>query len=158
MDDRIIVNKMAESEDDLRRGDIVVFVDPGGWLPPNTNQPTGVAKVLLDIATFVGIIPMNAGEHMVKRIIGMPGDHVVADGKGSLTVNGVELHENYLKPGRSASEVAFDITVPEGYIWVMGDNRTNSQDSRYFGAIDASSVTGHAVFTYWPIPHIGVLS
>lgn len=59
---------------------------------------------------------------------------------------------------KTAVSISYPYTVPEGYLWVMGDNRTNSQDSRYFGAIDASSVTGHAVFTYWPIPHIGVLS
>ena len=89
----------------------------------------------------------------------MPGDHVVADGKGSFTVNGVELHEGYLKPGRSASEVAFDVTVPEGYIWVMGDNRSNSSDSRYHqndvhrGFVPVGNVVGVAKNVVWPYSH-----
>ena len=165
VDDRIIVNKMAESEDDLRRGDIVVFVDPGGWLALNTNQPTGAKKVLIDILTFVGIIPTNAGEHVVKRVIGMPGDRVsCCDADGLLQVNGVSITEPYLAPGMHPSDVAFDIVVPEGGLWLMGDNRSNSRDSRAHlgdpggGVVPIASVEGKAVLILFPIGRFGPLS
>ena len=141
----------------VERGDVVVFTDPDHWLM--TQEPTGLQGVAQDFLVAIRIFPQNAGHHLIKRVIGMPGDHVVADGKGSLTVNGVELHEGYLKPGRSASEVAFDVTVPEGYIWVMGDNRSNSSDSRYHqndvhrGFVPLSNVVGVAKNVVWPYSH-----
>ena len=143
--------------DEIRRGDIVVFNDPDNWL--TVTEPTGLHKIIQDALVALRILPANPGHHLIKRVIGMPGDHVVADGKGSLTVNGVELHEGYLKPGRSASEVAFDVTVPEGYIWVMGDNRSNSSDSRYHqndvhrGFVPLSNVVGVAKNVVWPYSH-----
>lgn len=165
VDDRIIVNKMADSEGDLKRGDIVVFVDPGGWLAPNTNQPTGAMKVLMDVLTFVGIVPTNAGEHLVKRIIGLPGDRVTCcDDGGRLTVNGVSVDEPYLAPGMHPSDIAFDIMVPEGGLWLMGDNRSNSRDSRAHlgdpggGIVPIASVEGKAVLILFPIGRFGTLS
>lgn len=89
----------------------------------------------------------------------MSDDHVVADGKGSLTVDGVELHEGYPRSGRSASEIAFDVTVLEGYIWVMDGNRSNSPDSRYHrndvhrSFVPLSNVTGMAKDVAWPYSH-----
>lgn len=165
VDDRIIVNKWQESEDDLQRGDIVVFVDPGGWLAPAGPQPTGAAKVVIDILTFVGIVPMNAGEHVVKRIIGMPGDRVTCcDAEGLLQVNGVSITEPYLATGMHPSDVAFDVVVPEGGLWVMGDNRSNSRDSRAHlgdpggGVVPIASVEGKAVLILFPIGRFGTLS
>lgn len=165
VDDRIIVNKMADSEGDLKRGDIVVFVDPGGWLAPNTNQPTGAMMVLMDVLTFVGIVPTNAGEHLVKRIIGLPGDRVTCcDDGGRLTVNGVSVDEPYLAPGMHPSDIAFDIMVPEGGLWLMGDNRSNSRDSRAHlgdpggGIVPIASVEGKAVLILFPIGRFGTLS
>jgi len=153
--DRVTVT-MYDS-DKVHRGDVVVFTDPDHWL--TTQEPTGLQGAAQDFLVAIRIFPQNAGHHLIKRVIGMPGDHVVADGKGSLTVNGVELHEGYLKPGRSASEVAFDVTVPEGYIWVMGDNRSNSSDSRYHqndvhrGFVPLSNVVGVAKNVVWPYSH-----
>ena len=100
---------------------------------------------------------------IVKRVIATGGQTVDLQ-NGKVVVDGVVLDEPYTENKvsepfeKTAVSISYPYTVPEGYLWVMGDSRTNSQDSRYFGAIDASSVTGHAVFTYWPIPHIGVLS
>ncbi len=153
--DRVTVT-MYDS-DKVHRGNVVVFTDPDHWL--TTQEPTGLQGAAQDFLVMIRIFPQNAGHHLIKRVIGMPGDHVVADGKGSLTVNGVELHESYLKPGRSASEVAFDVTVPEGYIWVMGDNRSNSSDSRYHqndvhrGFVPQSNVVGVAKNVVWPYSH-----
>ena len=136
-------------------GDVVVFTDPDHWL--TTQEPTGLQGAAQDFLVAIRIFPQNAGHHLIKRVIGMPGDHVVADGKGSLTVNGVELHEGYLKPGRSASEVAFDVTVPDSMVWVMGDNRSNSADSRlhmddvHGGFVPLSDVVGVAKSIIWPV-------
>ena len=158
--DRVTVT-MYDS-DKVNRGDVVVFTDPDHWL--TTQEPTGLQGVAQDFLVAIRIFPQNAGHHLIKRVIGMPGDHVVADGKGSLTVNGVELHEGYLKPGRSASDLAFDVTVPEGYIWVMGDNRANSSDSRYHqndvhrGFVPMSNVVGVAKNVVWPYFHWSSLS
>ncbi len=165
VDDRIVVNKMASSASDLRRGDIVVFVDPGGWLAPPANQPTGAQKLLVDTLTFIGILPQHAGEHMIKRIIGMPGDTVACCGEdGRLTVNGTPVDETYLDPGVLPSEVPFEVVVPADSIWVMGDNRQNSRDSRAHigmpggGFIPMSRVEGRASFIVYPfdrLSHIG---
>ncbi|MDO5494183.1 MAG: signal peptidase I [bacterium] len=165
VDDRIVVNKLASSEGQLRHGDIVVFVDPGGWLAAPTNEPTGARKVLVDVLTFVGILPQHAGEHMIKRIIGMPGDTVSCCGEdGRLSVNGTPVTESYLDPGVLPSEVAFDVVVPEGSVWVMGDNRQNSRDSRAHlgmpggGFVPIAAIEGRAAFIVFPfdrLSHIG---
>ncbi len=105
--------------------------------------------------------PQIPSRTLIKRCIATGGQTVdLVD--GFVVVDGVVLDEPYTegKPSEplSNSSIVYPYTVPDGYIWVMGDNRTNSQDSRYFGAIPVVSVTGHAVVTYWPIDHIGLLS
>ncbi|WP_018155547.1 signal peptidase I [Demetria terragena] len=160
--DRIVVNKIPGSASDLHRGDIVVFEDPDGWLPPppETGGVRGVAKSGLQ---FVGLYP--AGEqHLVKRIIGVGGDHVVCcDEKGRLTVNGQPINETYLDAGVKPSLTKFDIRVPKGQLWMMGDNRGNSADSRAHdedgggsvGSVPEAKVTGKTLAVVWPFGHIG---
>ena len=143
--------------DEIRRGDIVVFNDPDNWL--TVTEPTGLHKIIQDALVALRILPANPGHHLIKRVIGVAGDHIVADGRGSLTVNGVPVNETYLKPGRSASEMAFDVVVPRGFVWVMGDNRSNSSDSRYHqddahgGFVPIDDVAGVAKVVVWPIGH-----
>ena len=142
---------------DLERGDVVVFTDPDHWL--DVKDPTGLRGVIRDTLVLIHLLPENTGHYLIKRVIGVAGDHIVADGRGSLTVNGVPVDETYLKPGRSASEMAFDVVVPEGFIWVMGDNRANSADSRYHqddahgGFVPIDDVAGVAKVVVWPISH-----
>ncbi|MGK2349265.1 signal peptidase I, partial [Actinomyces sp. W5033] len=101
---------------------------------------------------------------LIKRVVGVPGDRVVADGSGTVSVNGVVLDEGYVKEGRSASDVAFDVVVPEGFVWVMGDNRSNSADSRFHqddahgGFVPVSEVVGVAKVVVWPLGRLGTLS
>ena len=157
--DRILVSKLTPRMLSIHRGDIVVFKDPGGWLPASV-QPTdsGVGGAVRSALKWIGLMPTDSGDHLVKRVIGTPGDHVVCAGAGQpVTVNGVAIQETYLKPGSEPSEVAFDVVVPAGSLWVMGDNRQHSADSRYNqgraggGAIPMSNVVGVAFVTVWPV-------
>ena len=151
--DRIMVT--LYDADSLQRGDVVVFTDPDHWL--TDPEPTGAARVVQDVLVILRLLPQEAGHHLVKRVIGLPGDHIVADGTGPVSVNGVVLDEPYVKPGRTGSDIAFDVTVPDGYVWVMGDNRSNSADSRmhqtdaHGGFVPSGNVVGIARFVYWPV-------
>ena len=110
-----------------------------------------------DIVTFED--PLVPGRILIKRCIATGGQTVeLVD--GGVVVDGVAIDEPYTdgKPSDPLrSSITYPYTVPDGCIWVMGDNRTSSQDSRYFGAVPVDSVTGHAVFTYWPLNRVGVL-
>ncbi len=116
-----------------------------------------------DIVTFAD--PEQPDRVLIKRVIAVGGQTVdLKDGK--VLVDGVAIEEPYIGGKESYplsrtaanADVSFPYTVPRGYVWVMGDNRTSSQDSRYFGAIPASSISGRAALVYWPFNHFGVLS
>jgi signal peptidase I len=163
-DDRVIVSKLTPGPFDLRRGDVVVFEDPGdpAWLG-GASTPSDLGGPLHDLLVFVGLLPEDAENHLIKRVIGLPGDRVQADGKsGKIKVNGVEITEPYLKPGDLPSEgKAFNIVVPQGRIWVMGDHRSDSSDSRYHddgtgatGSVPLDKLVGRALFIVWPMDHV----
>ena len=126
--DRVLVSKLTPGVFQLHRGDVVVFKDPGGWLTSEESAPAeqagGVGGTLRNALSFVGLLPQDAGEHLIKRVIGMGGDHVqCCDAQGRVQVNGVAVDETpYLVPGAAPSDKQFDVTVPYGYLWVMGDN------------------------------------
>ena len=149
--------------DDVERGDVIVFSDPDDWL--HVKEPTGLRGVSQRIMVSVNLLPENTGHHLVKRVIGVGGDHVVADGKGTLSVNGVAIKEPYVKDGQSSSLTSFDVTVPQGYVWVMGDYRSNSADSRYHrddahgGFVPLKNVVGVAkvVFQWTHLSRWGLL-
>ena len=116
-----------------------------------------------DIVTFAD--PEVAGRTLIKRVIATEGQTVdLVDGK--VYVSGVELDEPYtagresypLNRTASGADISYPYTVPAGHVWVMGDNRTASQDSRYFGAIPVSSISGRAAMVYWPLADVGLLS
>jgi signal peptidase I len=163
--DRVLVTKLAPGPLDVHRGDIVVFKDPGGWLPPVVTEPQSpLAAWTTSVLTYVGLLPQDSGEHLIKRIIGLPGDHVASEGGGApLTVNGVEISEPYVREGSIPSEVKFDVVVPDDSLWVMGDNRQNSQDSRYHlgdpggGSVPEANVVGVAFVTVWPADRFTLL-
>jgi signal peptidase I len=150
-DDRILVQKVSYWRGEVRRGDVVVFEDRGHWLP-SVPALNAVQRAL----STIGLYP--TGGHLVKRVIGVGGDRVrCCDAQGRVTVNGVALDEgSYLEPGARPSERPFDVTVPAGRLWVMGDNRSNSEDSRFHtdlpggGTIDADSVVGKVWVIVWP--------
>jgi signal peptidase I len=153
--DRILVQKVSYwGSGSPKRGDIVVFADPGRWLSPEESKAPSspVTRVLEKI----GLYP--TGGHLVKRVIGIGGDRVVCcDRQGRITVNGHALHEtSYLPKGTAPSTVPFDVTVPKGHLWVMGDNRGASYDSRGHmgdpggGFVDQDLVVGRVFALIWP--------
>lgn len=168
---RVAVNKVPFISKTINRGDVVVFRDPNNWLPEivdyGTNKYVAKAKSAL---VAVGVLPNPAKQYLVKRVIGVAGDHIVCCTKdGNLKINDVEVIEPYIYAGNKPSEMTFDVTVPEGKIWVMGDHRGASADSRYHqedvnkGFVPISKVTGRVVAVIWPfkdityIPKVDVL-
>ncbi|MEP6527109.1 MAG: signal peptidase I [Nocardioidaceae bacterium] len=159
--DRILVEKMSYWFGDVQRGDVVVFDDPGGWLTP--EESTRASNPVTRGLEFVGLYP--AGGHLVKRVIGVGGDHVECCTKGLITVNGVPLHEqSYLGPGDQPSQENFSVNVPTGDLWVMGDNRDNSADSRAHlgspggGFVPENDVVGKVFVVVWPFSDADWLS
>jgi signal peptidase I len=153
--DRILVQKVSYWGDKTpKRGDIVVFKDPGSWLSEDETRTAHnpVTKAL----EAVGLYP--SGGHLVKRVIGIGGDRVkCCDAQGRVTVNGKPLDEkSYLPKGTLPSEDPFDVRVPDGDLWVMGDNRDNSADSRYHmgdpggGFVPDDLVVGKVWALIWP--------
>ncbi|QIG40483.1 signal peptidase I [Microbacterium sp. 4R-513] len=169
VNDRILVDEITPRFGGYDRGEIVVFRDPGGWLPPapaDTRPPIeqGVDWIL----SLVGLSAPDSDDHLIKRIIGLPGDHVVCcNAIGQITVNGVPIDESsYLKlPGgeTAASGDPFDVVVPDGDLWVLGDNRYRSKDSRYNqdqpgnGFVPLENVVGRAFLITWPLSRFGLL-
>jgi signal peptidase I len=162
--DRVLVSKLVYRFRDIARGDVVVFSGQGSWGPDAPPPPGNPLVRFWDgVTNLVGI--SAPGTDYIKRVIGVPGDHVACcDARGRVTVNGVPLSEqSYVHPGDAPSQVPFSVTVPPGRLWVLGDNRANSDDSRYrrddpgSGTIPESAVVGRAFVIIWPPSRIGDL-
>jgi signal peptidase I len=142
--DQIWAEKVSPYVWGVENGEVIVFRDPGGWSNAGNSEPLS--------------------EFIVKRVIGVGGDRVSCQGAGEpVVVNGVELDEPYIYQGENPSDVPFDVEVPEGMLWVMGDNRANSSDSRFFSAaayggfIPLEYVVGQAIFRFAPWDRFGLL-
>jgi len=163
--DRVMVNKLAPGPFSVNRGDIVVFKDPGNWLDPVAPKPqNAVQRAFTSTLTFIGLLPQDSGEHLIKRVIGVAGDHVeCCDEQGRLVVNGTAIDEPYIAAGAVPSQIDFSVDVPEGSVWVMGDNRQDSADSRFHqgnpggGSVPVDDVVGVAFVTVWPLDRMTVL-
>ncbi len=163
--DRVLVNKVVYDFRSIHRGDVVVFSGDGSWNPGTPPASSNfIAKFGESAASMFGFA--RDQNDYIKRVIGVPGDHVACcDAGGRVTVNGVPLNENsYLFPGDSPSENRFSVTVPAGSLWVMGDHRDVSWDSRGHrygypggGSIPESAVVGRAFIVIWPLSQWAVL-
>jgi signal peptidase I len=165
VNDRVLVNKLADKPDEIHRGDVVVFRDPGGWLDGGQPGRGGLIGLIRDGLVFVGLAPAAGEEDLIKRVIGVGGDKVACcDAQGRVTVNGVPLNEPYLYPGDKPSEEKFGpFTVPAGELWVMGDHRSVSEDSRAHrqqpgrGFVPVTDVIGRAFTVVWPLDRARLL-
>ncbi len=161
-DDRILVQKVSYwGSASPSRGDIVVFEDPGGWLDGSeASAPHSPATRLME---KIGLYP--TGGHLVKRVIGIGGDRIICcDAKGRITVNGHALNEKaYLPKGAPPSQIKFDRLVPKNHLWMMGDNRSFSYDSRGHmggpggGFVDQDLVVGKVFSLIWPVKRAQII-
>jgi signal peptidase I len=152
--DRVLVSKLTTRFGEIQRGDVVVFADPDGWLSPSVDDgTTSLGDRLRDALQFVGVLPEDSEGHLIKRVIGVGGDTVVCcDDDGRITVNGVAVDESsYLSPGDEPSATEFEVEVPADELFVMGDHRSNSGDSRVNGTVPEDRVTGRAFAVVWPV-------
>ncbi|NBO51654.1 MAG: signal peptidase I [Actinobacteria bacterium] len=163
--DRIAVNKLGALFSDIKRGEVAVFSDPDKWLgeAPIDDGSSISSKVKSGLIT-VGVLPDPAKQYLIKRVIGVGGDNVTCcDSSGKVQVNGVSVTEPYIYPGDKPSEVKFNVDVPKGFIFVMGDHRGASADSRFHpdsannGMVPLSKVVGRAIFIVWPLNNIAFI-
>ncbi len=164
--DRVLVDKLTPwFGSEPERGEVVVFHDPDNWL---AGEPTANPNAVQTFLSWIGLMPSAEEKDLIKRVIGVGGDTVSCKDSGPLMVNGKALNEPYVYPGNTPCSVddqggRFTVKVPKGYIWVMGDHRQNSRDSRYnqsdkhHGMVPVDDVVGRAVVKAWPINRWGTL-
>lgn len=169
IDDRIFVDELTPRFGGYERGDVVVFRDPGGWLDIVPRPaPSPFAQAVDGLLSLVGLSASDSKDHLIKRVIGTPGDHVVCcNALGQVTVNDVPIDETpylNLDPGQKAPRhKPYDVTVPEGSLWVLGDNRDHSKDSRWnteqpsHGFVPIANVVGRAFLITWPLGRFGAI-
>ncbi|MER7478318.1 signal peptidase I [Streptomyces sp. NPDC126510] len=159
--DRVLVDKLTPwFGSEPERGEVVVFHDPDNWL---AGEPTTDPNALQTFLSWIGLMPSAEEKDLIKRVIGVGGDTIECKNTGPLTVNGKALNEqDYVYAGNTPCSVddqggQFKVKVPKGYIWVMGDHRQNSRDSRYnqadknHGMVPVKDVVGRAVVVAWPV-------
>ncbi|MEV5882941.1 signal peptidase I [Streptomyces sp. NPDC052020] len=159
--DRVLVDKLTPwFGSEPERGEVVVFHDPDNWL---AGEPTVDPNPLQEFLSWIGLMPSAEEKDLIKRVIGVGGDTVECDSTGPVKVNGKALDDrDFVYPGNTPCSLddnggQFKVKVPEGYIWVMGDHRQNSRDSRYnqadrhHGMVPVSEVVGRAIVIAWPV-------
>jgi len=165
--DRVLVDKLTPwFGSEPERGEVVVFHDPDNWL---AGEPTADPNAVQTFLSWIGLMPSAEEKDLIKRVVGVGGDTVSCEGTGPLKVNGKALNEtDYVYAGNTPCSQddqggQFSVKVPKGSIWVMGDHRQNSRDSRYnqsdkhHGMVPVKEVVGRAIVKAWPINRWGTL-
>lgn len=160
--DRIVASKITTRFAGVDRGQVVVFKDPGDWLPEPLPPEPGFRAYLQRALTFIGLLPSDSGKDLVKRVIAVGGDRIACcDADGRIVLNGVPLDEDYIIG--PTDQIRFDVTVPPDALFVMGDNRPDSRDSRFYlddgveGSVPVENVVGRVAFVVWPVDRIGTV-
>jgi signal peptidase I len=156
VDDRVVVSKLSYKLHDPHRGDIVVFDNPRP--APTVKKPSNpVSKVYRKVGEGIGLIQPST-EEFIKRVVALPGEEVDIK-EGKVYINGRELVEPYLTPGTLTLPgiLKYPQTVPPNSLFVMGDNRGNSSDSRVFGPISQEKVVGRTIVKVWPFGDMSFL-
>jgi signal peptidase I len=151
VNDRIVVSKLSYRLHDPRRGDIVVFDEPGDGAGDDSLLP---ARIVRTIVQSIGLAPPSTDEY-IKRVVALPGERVEGHA-GKVLVDGLELVEPYLPDGTTTSDFPA-VVVPPETVFVLGDNRGNSADSRIFGPVPESTVVGRAFARVWPVAEASFL-
>lgn len=160
--DRVVVEKIHPEQ--VTRGQVVVFDGTQTFAPTRTPERSSgaLSRAVSRIGSWLSVTPGETD--YVKRVIGMPGDRVACCSRnGDVTINGTPVDEPYVKPGDDPSDVAFDVRVPAGHIWVMGDHRSDSDDSRAHlgdpggGMVPLEDVIGRVAYRYWPLARAGTI-
>lgn len=162
--DRVFVNVLDSTLRSADRGDVIVFEDTQGWLPP-ADEPASVGDWVVDGLAFLGVTVDDSDNHVVKRVIGVGGDRVTCcDARGRIVVNDVALNETgaYLSESEAPSDIAFDVIVPENHYFVLGDRRSSSGDSRFYlpeekAFVSKDDVVGTAFVVTLPVSRMGPL-
>jgi len=161
--DRVLVSRLSYLTGDVKRGDVIVFDGSGVFEPDSVPARSPLASAGRTVAAAFGL-PIGSRDYL-KRVIGLPGERVVCcDAQGRITIDGKPLDEPYLAPGQVPSTIRFDIIVPPDRLWVLGDHRSDSADSRAHlgdpggGTVPVNRVVGRATRVYWPFSHLGGIS
>ncbi len=162
--DRVLVTRISYRVGDVRRGDVIVFDGKDSFTGGDEIPPAGgrLDRAIRSLGSFLGV---SAGEQdFTKRVIGIPGDRVACcDPAGRLMVDGRAVEEPYVMPGDAPSVTEFDVVVPADRLWVMGDHRSDSADSRSYlgqpggGMVPTKRVVGKVVLRFWPLSQIGTV-